>query len=154
VRELTEGDAARAPLARDALNLFGVRHVGADELGSGHVSTPFADVPVGHTTAAWPPAAGVVTGQPRSSDASLHLPAAVAELRLVVRFAALLADDQCGGWNGVYQRPHAKQSTTGIPRLAEYHFEYQTGLKQSQKRGFYDPKLAQFARIRVTFCNS
>ena len=101
MRELTERDAARAALALDALGLVEVLDVGADELGGGHVRTPLVEVPVGHAAAARPPPACVVPGQPCPSNAPLDLAAAVAELRLVVRLAALLADDQCGGWNGV-----------------------------------------------------
>jgi hypothetical protein len=140
MRELSERDAARAPLALDALGLVEVLDVAADEFGGGHVSTPFVEIPVGHTTAAWPPAARVVTSQPRPSDTPLHLAAAVAELRLVVRLGALLSDDQCGGWNGVCRRHRARgkdrRSTSRVPLISEYHFEYQTDLKCPRPRAF------------------
>ncbi len=54
MRELAERDAARAALALDALGLVEVLDVAADELGGGHVRTPFVEVPVGHAAAAWP----------------------------------------------------------------------------------------------------
>jgi hypothetical protein len=54
VRELAEGDAARAALALDALGLVEVLDVGGDELGGGHVRAPLVEVPVGHAAAARP----------------------------------------------------------------------------------------------------
>ena len=60
MRELAEGDAARAALALDALGLVEVLDVAADELGGGHVRTPLVEVPVGHAAAARHPAAGAV----------------------------------------------------------------------------------------------
>ena len=115
VRELTEGDAARAALALDALGLVEVLDVAADELGGGDVRTPLVEVPVGHAAAARHPAAGVVPGQPRPSDAALDLAAAVAELRLVVHLAALLDDDQRGGRNGV-----CREASHGGTKSVEY----------------------------------
>src|SRR5450631_1912799 len=116
MRELAERDPARAPLALDALGLVEVRDVGVDELGGGHVRTPLVEVSLGHAAAARPPPACVVPGQPCPSDAPLDLVAAVAELRLVVHRAALLADDQCRGRNGVRWRHHTKERNS-----VEYH---------------------------------
>jgi len=94
VSELPELDCARSALALDALCLVEVLDVAAHEIGGGHVRTPLVEVTDGHPAAARLPVTGVILGQPSAPDAPLDLAAAVAELRLVVHLAMLLADDQ------------------------------------------------------------
>ena len=143
VRELAERDAACAALALDALCLVEVLDVGADELGGGHVRPPLVEVPVGHAAAARPPTACVVPGQPRPSDAPLHLVAAVAELRLVVHLAALL--DGRSDWRSERGLSEASDEgeISGVP--AEYHSSWSTTLstklaKNNPKAGLLWPK--------------
>jgi hypothetical protein len=120
VRELTEGDPARAPLTLDTVHLVEVRDVGAHDLRSGHGRTPLVEVPVGHAPATRDPSACGFPRQPGRFDTPLDLLAGVAELRLVERLALVLAEEQEGGGEGVPRRHRERKSNSWVPR--GYHF--------------------------------
>ena len=97
VGDFTERHAARPAFVLDTVAVGRFGHVFARDPGGGHDRRPLAVGAIWHAAAARTPAAVVgIALKPRRADAALDLAPVVAELRLVERLPALLADDDVG----------------------------------------------------------